>query len=230
MSWGFELIDVVKRHGEQKVLDGVSIGARMGLITAIVGPADSGKTTAFRLLAGLERPDAGAVLVAGKEISSARGRARQRMQRRMSVVFQGGDAGLFAASTVRENVEFPMRAAGRVPGRRLAAVAQQELERFGLAAYAGERPAVLSPAQCRCLALARALALRAPLVLVDGLDDELDQHTLGVVCRLIREEQEARSATWLVTLQDPAVAGLVADEAVELEDARAGVARPALRR
>lgn len=230
MSWGFELIDVVKRHGGQTVLDGVSVGARMGLITALVGPTDSGKTTAFRLLAGLERPDGGAVLVAGREISSARGRGLQRMQRRMSVVFQGGDAGLFAGSTVRENVEFPMRAAGRVPRRRLAAVAHEELERFGLAAYAQERPAVLSAAQCRCLALARALALRAPLVLVDGLDDELDQHELAGVCRVIREEQEARSATWLVTLRDPAAAALVADEAVQLEDAQAGRPRAALRR
>jgi ABC-type transporter Mla maintaining outer membrane lipid asymmetry ATPase subunit MlaF len=215
MSWGFELIDVSKRREGRLVLDGVNLGARMGLVTAVLGPAGSGKTMMFRLLAGLERPDTGAVLVAGKDISRARAGARQKIQRRMSAVFQGADAGLFAGASVLENVEFPMRQAGRVPGRRLQAVAREELERFGLTAVAKERPGALSPAQRRCLALARAVALRAPLVLVDGLDDDLDPGTLLGVCRIVREESHARAATWLVTVRDPAVAALVAHEVLE---------------
>ncbi|MCW3040363.1 MAG: putative methionine transporter, ATP-binding protein MetN [Solirubrobacterales bacterium] len=216
MGWGFEMIDVTKQAGGRPVLDGVNLGARMGLVTAVIGPAGSGKTMLFRLLAGLERPDTGAVLVAGRDIAAARGRARKKIQRRMGVVFQGTDAGLFAGVSVRENVEFPMRAAGRVPGRRLGAVAQEQLERFGLADHAEARPDALAPAQRRCLALARAVALRAPLMLVDGFDDDLDPGTLRRVCAILREENAARAATWLLTLRDPALAALVADEAVEL--------------
>jgi ABC-type transporter Mla maintaining outer membrane lipid asymmetry ATPase subunit MlaF len=215
MSWGFELIDVSKAEHGRPVLDGVNLGARLGQVTAVVGPAPAA-TLLFRLVAGLDKPDTGAVLVAGKDIGRLRGGARKRLQRRMSVVFSGPDAALFAKLTVRENVEFGMRAAGRVPARRLSAVAGEELARFGLAEVADERPDGLPPGRRRCLALARALALRAPLVLVDGLDEGLEPDTLRRVCAIVREEIAARAGTWLVTLRDPAVAELVADEVVEL--------------
>jgi ABC-type polar amino acid transport system ATPase subunit len=103
-----------------------------------------------------------------------------------------------------------------VPARRLEAVAREELDRFGLGHLAAELPDALSASQRRCLALARALALRAPLVLVDGLDEGLDAGALSEVCAIVRAESRARSATWLVTVRDPAVAELVADEVVEL--------------
>lgn len=231
MSWGFELIDVYKRVGGHPVLEAVNIGAPMGIVTAVVGPAGSGKTMMFRLLAGLERPDTGAVLVAGKEISAARTRARKKIQRRMSVVFQGDEAGLFAGSTVRENVEFPMRSAGRVPARRVGMVAGEELERFGLTACANARPGELTAAQRRCVALARAVALRAPLMLVDGLDEDLEPESLRAVCEIIRDESHARAATWLVTVRDPAVAALVAGEAIELlGDGHSGSSSAVMRR
>jgi ABC-type transporter Mla maintaining outer membrane lipid asymmetry ATPase subunit MlaF len=219
VSWGFELIDVSKREGRRVVLDGADLGARMGLVTAVLGPSGTGKTMMFRLLAGLEKPDTGAVLVAGHDISRLRGGGRKKLQRRMSVVFQGAEAGLFGGLTVRENVQFPMRAAGRVPARRLDAVAGEELTRFGLAHLADAFPVDLGPAQRRCLALARAVALRAPLVLVDGLDEHLDPDTLRAVCAILREESHSRAGTWLVTVRDPAVAGLVADEVVEVTHA-----------
>lgn len=215
MSWGFELIDVSKREGRHVVLDGTDLGARMGLVTAVVGPSGTGKTMMFRLLAGLETPDTGAVLVAGHDISRMRGRSRKKLQRRMSVVFQGADAGLFGRLTVRENMHFPMRAAGRVPAGRVEAVADEELARFGLSHVAAAYPAALSESQRRCLALARAVALRAPLMLVDGLDDDLDPETLRTVCGILREESQARAGTWLVTVRSPAVAELVAHEVVE---------------
>lgn len=219
VSWGFELIDVSKREGRRTVLDGANVGARMGLVTAVLGPSGTGKTMMFRLFAGLEQPDTGAVLVAGHDISRLRGRARKKLQRRMSVVFQGTEAGLFAKLSVRENMEFPMRAAGRVPARRLEAVAREELTRFGLGHLADAFPDALSPAQRRCLALARAVALRAPLVLVDGLDDDLDPDTLRAVCAIVREESHTRAGTWLVTVRDPAVAELVAHEVAEVAHA-----------
>jgi ABC-type transporter Mla maintaining outer membrane lipid asymmetry ATPase subunit MlaF len=230
VAWGFELIDVSKSVGGRPVLNGANLGARMGLVTALVGPTGSGKTMMFRLLAGLERPDTGAVLVAGREISRARGRARKQIQRRMGVVFQGAEAGLFATASVRENVEFSMRSAGRVPARRVPAVASEELARFGLGAYEDARPGELEPSQRRCLALARGVALRAPLMLVDGFDEGLDPPTLSALCAIVREESELRAATWLLTMRDPAVAGLVAHEAVGLDPAHHSGASSAVMR
>lgn len=219
MSWGFELIDVEKRYGAVRALDGFDLGARMGQITALVGPAGCGKTTVFRLLAGLEQPDVGAVLVGGKDISGARGARLKKIQGRLAVVFDAtadGSHALFAKATVLENVEFPARAVGRVPRRRLALVARAELDRFGLTPYADSYPDALSASQRKSLALARAFAMRAPFVLVDDLGAGLEGPRLREVCRLIREECAAMGATWLVTDRDPRVAEAVADEVQEL--------------
>ncbi|WP_354700886.1 putative ABC transporter ATP-binding protein [Paraconexibacter sp. AEG42_29] len=219
MSWGFELIDVEKRYGSVRALDGFDLGARMGSITALVGPAGCGKTTVFRLLAGLERPDVGAVLVAGKDIGNARGGRLKKIQSRMAVVFDAaadGSHALFGTATVLENVEFPMRAVGRVPRRRLELVARTELDRFGLGALSDELPGALSRSQRKSLALARAFAMKAPLVLVDDLAAGLDGPGLHDVCRLIREECTAIGATWFVTERSAVVAEAVADEVQEL--------------
>lgn len=139
----------------------------------------------------------------------------------MAVVF-GATAGeghaLFGSASVLENVEFPMRAAGRVPRRRLGLVAREELERFGLLELADARPDALDPAQRKALALARAVALRAPLVLVDDLEGGLGPHAVGPLCDLVRDECRARGATWLVTTPDPAIAARVGDVVTSLGD------------
>lgn len=219
MSWGFEFIDVHARPSGCAPLVGLSLGARVGQVTALVGPPGSGTTTAFRLAAGLERLDAGAVLVAGKDISRAREPQRRRLRRRTAVVFGaagGGDHALFAAMSAEQNVRYAMRAAGRVPRRREEAVAREELDRFGLGAVADLRPAGLSAAQRKRLALARAVALRAPFVLVDGLEDSLDSVTAHAVGVEVRAELGRRGQTWLVTTADAALAARVADVVVHL--------------
>jgi ABC-type transporter Mla maintaining outer membrane lipid asymmetry ATPase subunit MlaF len=214
VTWAFELIDVEKRLGGVVALGGCNLGAPMGGVTAVLGARGTGKTTVFRLLAGLERPDDGAVFVAGKDVGGARGAALRRIQRRMAVVFSpaAGEAhALFATATVLENVEFAMRTAGRVPRRRLGTVAQEELERFGLAGLAGVLPSELSPPRRSALALARAMALRAPLVLVDDLGGGMGPAQRRALCDLVREESRSRGTSWLVTTDDPALAERVGD-------------------
>ncbi len=104
-----------------------------------------------------------------------------------------------------------MRTAGRVPRRRLAAVAREELERFGLADLADALPAELSASQRKALALARAVALRAPLVLVDDLECGIAPGHLARFCDLVREECHSRGTTWLLTTAEPAVAERTGD-------------------
>lgn len=222
MGWGFELIDVEKRYGATRALVGFDLGAQMGQVTALVGPPGCGKTTVFRLLAGLERPDVGAVLVGGKDIGNAKGGRLKKIQTRMAVVFDAsadGSHALFGGATVLENVEFPMRTVGRVPKGRIEQVAREELDRFGLTPYADLLPGALTASQRKSLALARAFAMRAPLVLVDDLDAGLDGAAARTTCRLIREECAALGNTWFVTARDVAVAEAVADEVQELGEA-----------
>ncbi len=217
MAWAFEFVEVRYRTGDRSVLDGVSFGARVGESVAIVGPAQSGKTLAFRLLVGLDRADEGAVVVAGKDVARMGTRARRLLQRRLAVVFQGDGAyGLFDGASVLENVAFPMRQVGRVPRRRLDRVAREELERFGLADVADERPADLGRDACKRLALARALALRSPLVVIDALEDGLAPETRPLVVDALRAVHAERGTSLLVTTRDERLAGAVADRSVAL--------------
>jgi phospholipid/cholesterol/gamma-HCH transport system ATP-binding protein len=120
-----------------------------------------------------------------------------------------------------------MRAAGRVPRRRIDVEAAAELERFGLAGCAAARPAELRPDARKCLALARALALRAPLVLVDDLDAGLDAMQARHVGALLRDEAHRHGATVLATTGDVDLACELGDDVVGLARGRSASMTPA---
>ncbi len=220
MAWAFEFVEVRHRVGDRRVLDGVSFGARVGESVALLGPPDSGKTLAFRLLVGLDKADEGAVVVAGKDVGRGGRRARRLLQRRLAVVFQGsaddGGYGLFSGADVLENVAFGMREVGRVPQRRREQVAREELARFGLADHASVRPADLDRDARKRLALARALALRSPLIIIDAVEDGLRPDSLPAVVQALREVHAERGTSVLVTTRDRELAQAVGDRVVEL--------------
>lgn len=216
MTWAFEFVEV---RSADRVLDGVSFGTRVGDTTALVGPTGCGKTLAFRLLIGLDRADEGAVVVAGKDMGRSSARVRRRLQRRLAVVFQapGTDGyALFDAIDVLENVTFPMREVGRVPRRRITAVALEVLERFGLAEHARARPADLDRDARKRLALARALALRSPLLVVDALEDGLRPDSVPVVAQALHDLGCEDGTSVLVTTRDPALACALTRHVVDL--------------
>lgn len=221
MAWAFEFVEVRHRVDGRRVLDGVSFGARVGESVALVGPPGAGKTVAFRLLVGLEKADEGAVVVAGKDVGRGGRRARRLLQRRLAVVFQGaaaddGGYGIFDGVDVLENVAFPMREVGRVPDRRREQVALQELARFGLAGAARARPGELDRDARKRLALARALALRSPLLVVDAVEDGLAVDSLPTVVAALREAQAERGTSVLLTTRDEELARAVSDRLVTL--------------
>lgn len=218
MTWAFEFVEV---GAGGRVLDGVSFGTRVGETTVLLGPAGSGKTLAFRLLIGLERADEGAVVVAGKDMGRSSTRVRRRLQRRLAVVFQapGTDGyALFDAITALENVTFPMREVGRVPRRRMAAAALEVLDRFGLAEHAQLRPADLDRDGRKRLALARALALRSPLLIVDALEDGLRPDSVPVVAQALQDLGREDGTSMFVTTRDAALARALSRHVVDLAD------------
>ena len=166
MAFSAELIDVHKRAGASRALRDVNIGVPSGDVTVLHGGARAGKTAVVRLLAGLDRADHGAVLVGGKAVSGASGRALRRLQRSMAVMLQGGESdscGLFDSATIFENLAFPLRESGHVAARRVDDLVLDYLGRAGVGHLANERPPVLSPAMRKRVALVRALAMHAPL-------------------------------------------------------------------
>lgn len=221
MAWAFEFVEVRCRLGDRWALDRVSFGVRVGETVALVGPSGSGKTAAFRLLAGLEQAQEGAVVVAGKDMARCRPRTRRALQRRLAVVFQSSESasfGLFDSADVLENVTFPMREVGRVPRRRLEAVALEELDRFGLADRARARPAELDRDESKRLALARALALRSPLVVIDALEDGLLPGSIPTVVDALAWLRAEQGSSVLVTSRDEELAARVAGRVLALPD------------
>ena len=181
-----KLENVAFRHGRHPVLSGFSLEARAGEVLALVGPTGCGKTTALRLLAGLEVPERGRVLVDGR-VAAADGRLVIPPERRgVAMVFQR--LALWPHMTVSGSLEFVM--AARVPPAERPARIRRILGELGIADLAGRRPGGLSGGQAALAAVARALAQAPRALLLDepfgGLDPELREATRGKVFALAR--------------------------------------------
>ena len=163
--------EVAHSYGRETVLDGVSFLVDAGVIVCLLGPSGCGKTTTLRLVAGLETPAAGRIVVAGVPVADP-ARSVPPERRRVSMMFQ--DYALFPHLRVRDNVAFGLAHLGRGERRRRAG---ELLDKVGMAAYVDAYPHVLSGGQQQRVALARALAPDPYIVLLDepfsGLDPEL---------------------------------------------------------
>jgi ABC-type lipoprotein export system ATPase subunit len=216
-----ELRSVTKhyRQGGEVVaaLDGVDLRIGAGEFVALVGPSGSGKSTLLHLAGGIDRPDAGEVLVGGVDLAGlgAAGRARLR-RRRIGFVFQF--FALLPTLTVQENVELPLTFEG---DRAAPARASELLERVGLGGKAGRYPGELSGGEMQRVAMARALVAGAPLILADEPTGNLDSATGTDVLDLLAEQVRAAGATLLLVTHDEAASGR-ADRVLSLRDGQLG--------
>lgn len=163
---GVELRDVRKAFGSVAAVDGIRLSVRPGEILGLLGPSGCGKTTALRLVAGFEVPDAGHIAV-GERVVAGSGSWVPPERRHVGMVFQ--DYALFPHLTVAGNVAFGLRG-GRGTRRRV----EEVLELVGLAGYGERYPHQLSGGQQQRLALARALAPRPAVLLLDEPFSNLD--------------------------------------------------------
>jgi multiple sugar transport system ATP-binding protein len=174
---------LVKRYGRVTALDGASFEVQAGEFFALLGPSAAGKTTTLRAVAGLERPDAGRVRFAGRDVTDAPVQGRG-----MAMIFQ--TFALYPHLTVRENLAYPLREA-RVDGaeidRRVGEVA--ELLRIGHTL--ARKPGTASGGEQQRIAIGRALIRRPQLLLLDepltNLDAKLRHDTRAEFKRLHRE-------------------------------------------
>nr|BFD88147.1 ABC transporter ATP-binding protein [Streptomyces sp. Xyl84] len=214
-----ELQDVRKVHGSGghrvTALDGVSFGFPGGTFTAIMGPSGSGKSTLLQCAAGLERPTAGRIVLAGVDIGRQNEKERTRLRRdHVGFVFQAFN--LVESLTAAQNVELPSRFAGRkVSGQQVA----DALAAVGLADRAGHRPSRLSGGQQQRVALARALVTRPDVLFADEPTGALDTVTSQEVLRMMRMLVDQEGQTTLMVTHDP-VAAATADVVVFLKDGR----------
>jgi sulfate/thiosulfate transport system ATP-binding protein len=184
--------DLTKRFGDFTALRDVSLEIPDGSLTALLGPSGSGKSTLLRVIAGLERADAGTVEINGVDAT------HQPAQRRgIGFVFQHYAA--FKHMTVHENVAFGLRIR-RQPKKRVRARVGELLEVVGLAGHAERYPSQLSGGQRQRMALARALAVEPRVLLLDEPFGALDANVRGELREWLRRlHDEVHVTTVLVT-------------------------------
>ena len=210
-----ELTGVTRRFGRAGpvALRDVSLRVPAGSFVSVMGATGSGKSTLLHCAAGLDRPTAGTVRLAGRDISRMRERALTRLRRdRIGFVFQSYN--LLSELTVRQNVLLPFRLGGP-RGRPLAEV----LARVGLAGLERHPVGELSGGQRQRVAIARALVTAPTVVFADEPTGALDPTTGGQVLRLLRDAVDREGLTVVMVTHDP-LAAAVSDRLVLLRDGR----------
>jgi len=212
-----EMHDVFKiyRSGpvETVALRGVDMVARAGTMTAILGPSGCGKSTLLALAAGLDRASAGDVRSAGASLLTAsEDELAAYRARSVGIIFQSGN--LWPTLSARENVVAALRLAGAEHAAQRAA---ESLVELGLGSRAEHRAAELSGGEQQRVAIAAAVARRAPLVLADEPTGELDAANQEVVLRALRRLPRDHGCAVVVVTHSPAVAE-AADRVIEMVD------------
>jgi predicted ABC-type transport system involved in lysophospholipase L1 biosynthesis ATPase subunit len=199
-------------------LRGVSFEVRRGERVALLGKSGSGKSTLLNLLAGLDRPTAGVVEVAGRDLGRlSSGQLARHRRSAVGVIFQSFN--LIAARTALENVELPLVFAGRPPAERRAAAARA-LEEVGLGGRLRHRPPELSGGEQQRVAVARALINAPALVLADEPTGNLDSATAAEVVALLDRFVRARRGALLLVTHDEELAARCTDRLLRLHDGR----------
>jgi sulfate transport system ATP-binding protein len=203
---------VTKRFGDFVALDDVSVAIAGGSLTALLGPSGSGKSTLLRVIAGLEEPDEGKVLILGEH---ATGLPPQK--RGVGFVFQHYAA--FKHLTVRENVAFGLRIRKRPKGEIRGRV-DELLELVQLNGLAERYPAQLSGGQRQRMALARALAVEPKVLLLDEPFGALDARVRKELRTWLRRLHEDVHVTTVLVTHDQEEAMDVADRIVLMNEGR----------
>ncbi len=201
--------------GPVTALRDASFTVPAGQLVAVVGPSGSGKTTLLNAIGGLDRPDTGRVLVAGREVT-ALGEAGLAELRRDVIGFVFQTFGLLPVLSAAENVGLPLRLRRTPPAEREDR-ARLLLELVGLGGHAAQRPHELSGGQQQRVAIARALANRPQLLIADEPTGQLDQQTGQDVMVLLRAVIRAEGMTGIVATHDPTIMEL-ADRVIRLRD------------
>jgi putative ABC transport system ATP-binding protein len=210
---------LVRRYGEGDTavdaLRGVSLGIEAGKLTAIMGPSGSGKSTLMHLLAGLDTPTEGSVVVDGIDITKLSEQKLTRLRRdTIGFVFQFFN--LLPMLTAEENVTLPLTIAGKKIDK---AWLDQLLDAVGIADRRTHRPAELSGGQQQRVAVARALVTRPKILFADEPTGNLDSQSSKEVLCLLRRSVDEWGQTIVMVTHDAAAAAM-ADRVLFLADGR----------
>src|SRR3954451_9931087 len=195
--------NITKRFGDFQALDDVSLAVESGALTALLGPSGSGKSTLLRIIAGLETPDSGEVLLEGEDATSS-----PPQKRGVGFVFQHYAA--FKHMTVRNNIAFGLKIQKR-PRAEIRTRVDELLELVQLSGFGERYPAQLSGGQRQRMALARALAPEPKVLLLDEPFGALDANVRSDLRRWLRRLHDEVHVTTVLVTHDQEEALEVAD-------------------
>jgi putative ABC transport system ATP-binding protein len=221
--------DVRRRYGEGAAavdaLAGVSVDFERGRYSAIMGPSGSGKSTLMHILAGLDRPTAGSVVLDGVEITALDDGDLTRLRRdKLGFIFQFFN--LLPVLTAEENIVLPLSIAGEKPDREWL---RRLVDTVGLSDRLTHRPAELSGGQQQRVAVARALISKPAVVFADEPTGNLDSKSSEEVLRMLRQSVDELGQTVVMVTHDPEAAAyadrlIVLRDGLVVHDAEAGSA------
>jgi len=213
----------VTRHypmgdGLIRAVDGISITIEQGEFVALLGQSGSGKSTLLNLIAGLDRPTLGTVLVHGRDLAKLTSEQLAQYRRNdVGMVFQAFQ--LISSMSITDNVELPMRFA-EVDRDERAQRSRESLEQVGLGKRLDHRPSQLSGGEQQRASLARALANRPRLLLADEPTGNLDSRTGEDILNLIRELSLAMRMTVVMVTHERALAERFSQRSIYLADGK----------
>ena len=203
-----------KGFGKTDVLKGVSFSLEQGQVLAIIGSSGSGKTTLLRCLNFLETPDAGEILVNGKELLCHSEEEVRQNRLHFGLVFQNFN--LFPQYTVLDNVTLAPSLLKKAPLRQLKEQALRLLDQVGLSEKVDCYPWQLSGGQQQRVAIARALALKPDILCFDEPTSALDPELTGEVLKVIRSLADQKT-TMIIVTHEMAFARDVADQIIFMD-------------
>ncbi len=201
---------VAKRFGRKVVLDGVDLEVPRGKSLVVIGGSGSGKSVTLKCILGLIKPDAGQILIDGKDSLKFSADEREASLRKFGMLFQG--SALFDSLKVWENVAFGLIQGRRMDRKQAKEIAIEKLGQVGLGAEVGElSPAELSGGMQKRVALARAIAAEPEIIFFDEPTTGLDPIMADVINDLIVSCVRKLGATTLSITHDMASARKIAD-------------------
>lgn len=214
-----KLTEVVKRFGDNSVLDGVNLSVEPGESVAIIGGSGTGKSVTLKCILGLLPPDSGSITVDGTEVVGVGSREMSRIRTKFGMLFQGG--ALFDSMPVWRNVTFGLTQGRMTDAAQMRRIAEENLERVGLKRdILNLRPNELSGGMQKRVALARAIAPRPEIIFFDEPTTGLDPIRADMINDLITSLVEDLGVTALTITHDMVSARKIANRVAMLYNGR----------
>jgi phospholipid/cholesterol/gamma-HCH transport system ATP-binding protein len=213
-----EVNDVLKRFGEQVVLDGINLTVQNGETMVIMGGSGSGKSTILRLMIGSIRPNEGQIKLLGKGLADLDEDGLNAVRKQFGILFQSG--ALYQSMTIAENVALPLGEHTMLDAETIDIIVKIKLELVGLREHADKYPAQISGGMKKRAGLARALALDPQILFYDEPSAGLDPVTSAEIDQLIVDLTKKMGVTSVVVTHEMDSAFTIADRMAMLDKGR----------